>query len=63
MDEKQRKFLNKNCKLVLENDFVLFGKPTEIDTTGVVFQTRQKTSFIAWTNVKELSLDDRGGDY
>jgi len=58
----EKEFLNKKCKLVLNTDFVLYGIVIEITNYGIVFRTTQKTSFIAHSNIKELSLDERG-DY
>ena len=62
MDEGRKQILlGKKCKLVQNNNFVLDGIVTDIDDYGVMFQTTQKTSFIAWTNIRELT--PRHGDY
>jgi len=58
-DKKIVVFLDKKCKLVQNNNFVLSGIVTEIDNYGILFETKQKTSFIAWTNIQEITpLED-----
>jgi sRNA-binding regulator protein Hfq len=52
--ETQR-FLNRNCKLVLTNGFVLYGIVKGIDQYGIIFETRQKTTYQSFFNIKELS--------
>ena len=56
MDE-HTSFINKQCRLTLKNGFVLYGSPLEITPTYVLFKTSQKTSFIGWIDIKELSPD------
>jgi hypothetical protein len=51
------RFLNKKVKLVLNSGFVLYGLVRDIDTFGITFETTQKTSYIAFCNIKEMSLD------
>jgi len=56
MDEiKRQTLLDKECKLVQNNGFILDGTVREIDTFGIMFETSLKTSFIAWTNIRELT--------
>jgi sRNA-binding regulator protein Hfq len=56
MDEiKRQTLINKKCKLVQTNGFILEGTVIDIDQYGFMFKTTQKTSFIAWTNVRELT--------
>jgi sRNA-binding regulator protein Hfq len=55
--ETQR-FLNKQCKLVLNNGFVLYGIVKGIDQYGIIFETKQKTTYQSFLNIKELSEDD-----
>lgn len=50
-------FLGKACKVVLNSNFVLYGKAVDIDQFGIILETKQKTSFIAFSNIKEMSLD------
>ena len=47
-------FINKNCKLVKNDGFILNGLIREINDNGVFFQTEQKTSFINWSNIREI---------
>ena len=50
-------FLNKPCKLIKKDGFVLYGVPLEITLTYVLFQTKVKTAYIGWIDIKELSPD------
>ena len=52
---KRQMLLGKNCKLVQNNNFILVGDVVDIDEIGIMFKTTQKTSFIAWTNIRELT--------
>lgn len=52
--DKRELFLNKFCKLVKANDYCLFGTVVDIDDHGVMFQTKQRTSFISWTEIKQI---------
>ena len=58
MEKNMHYFLNRKCKLVLNNDFVLYGWPREITQAGVVFETDQKISFISFSKIREFFLDD-----
>ena len=55
---KRHTLLDKKCKLVMNNGFALYGTVIEIDNFGFMFKTEQKTSFVAWTNVRELTPGD-----
>lgn len=55
---KRNNLLGKNCKLVQTNGFILEGTVVDIDQYGFMFKTTQKTSFIAWINVRELTPGD-----
>lgn len=48
-------FLNKECKLVMLNNFILHGKVIEWQEHGIIFQTKQKISFIAFNNIREIT--------
>jgi sRNA-binding regulator protein Hfq len=48
--------LNKICKLTYQNGFILDGKVVNVTNYGVMFKTPQKTSFIAWQNIREIIL-------
>jgi len=50
----KQNFVNKKCKLVKANDFVLYGKVIEQLDNGVVFKTIQGTSYINWNDINEL---------
>jgi len=52
-------FLNKPCKLIKRDGFVLYGIPREITTTYVLFETKTKTSIIGFIDIKELSPDEK----
>ena len=52
---KEDKILNKKCKLVLSNSFILNGIVRDMNTFGIIFETTQKTSFIAWQNIREIT--------
>jgi len=51
-------FLDNKCKLVLNNNFVLMGVVRDVDHYGILFETTQKTSWHAFSNIKELALED-----
>jgi sRNA-binding regulator protein Hfq len=51
------RFLNKNCKLILNNGFVLYGVVVGIDQYGIVFKTEKKESYQSFLNIRELSLE------
>ena len=51
--------LNQPCKLVKKDGFVLYGIPLEITPTYVLFETKTKTSYIGWIDIKELFPDGR----
>ena len=56
---KRQAILNKYCKLVQNNGFILNGTVRDIDNFGILFETTQKTSFIGWANIRELTpLED-----
>jgi len=57
--ENGNDFLNKHCKLILKNGFVLYGIAREITHSYVLFETVQRSSIIGFTDVKELCLDPR----
>jgi len=55
---EESKFLNKYCKLVLNNGFVLYGTVIDLDIYGLLFETKQKTAWHAFANIRELALED-----
>jgi len=52
------RFLNKQCKLVLNNGFVLYGTVVGIDQYGLIFKTEKKESYQSFLNIRELSIDN-----
>jgi len=46
--------INKKCKLVFKNGFILIGKPIEITEKGVVFKTETKVSYTSFDEILEL---------
>ena len=54
-----QQFVDKKCKVELATNFTLFGIVLEVDANGIILQTKQKTSFINWSNIKTLTLDPR----
>lgn len=52
--EKESLFLNKHCKLVRNDSFVLYGYIRAIDQFGVIIETPQRTSWISFLDIKEL---------
>lgn len=51
--------LNKPCKLVKRDGFVLYGIPRDITPSYVLFETKTKTAYIGWIDIKELSEDGK----
>lgn len=51
--EKQY-FKGKYCKLVLDNDFVLYGYVQDIDDEGLYFKTDKGTAYQKWSGVKSI---------
>ena len=47
-------FLNKFCKLEKRDGFILNGWVRGITAQGVIFETTQLSSFIAWDEIIEL---------
>lgn len=52
--------LNKKCKLVLNNGFILYGLVKGVDQYGITFETKQKTSYQSFLNIRELTPLDEG---
>jgi len=46
--------LNRRYTLTYSNGFVLSGVVVDHDEYGIMFQTHQKTSFIAWNVIATL---------
>ena len=56
--ENHKTILGKFCKLVQHNGFVLHGTVVDVDNFGIFFKTTQKTSFISWNAIKELTPEE-----
>jgi hypothetical protein len=57
MDPETAKiFLNKRVDLRFDDGFILEGKITAIDSNGLVFVTRQRTSYVAYSKVGSVIL-------
>jgi len=56
-----RKFLNRKCRLTYNTGFMLHGVVRDLNDFGVMFETTQKTSFIAWNVIRELVPEENGG--
>lgn len=54
---KAEEFVGKNCKLVYMSGFILDGTVTDVNYLGVTFETPQKTSFISWHVIRDISLN------
>jgi len=55
---KESIFIKQNCKLVLNNNFVLYGIVDDMDAYGIIFRTDQKTGYHSFSNIKELTLGE-----
>ena len=53
MKEKHH-FKNRPCILVKKDGFILHGITKEINDAGIFFETTDKTSFLSWSNIREL---------
>jgi len=58
---KPIELVGKKCKLVYMSGFVLDGIVTDVCDAGITFETRQKTSFVNWNVIRDLT--PLGGDY
>jgi hypothetical protein len=51
-------FLNKPVKLVFGDNFVLRGTITSVDPNGIVFVTPQRTSYISFSKIATIILEE-----
>lgn len=58
MNNPYAQFLGKTCKLRFETDFTLRGQVIDATDQGVIFKTEEKSSFINWSRIKQLEVDD-----
>ena len=54
MSKITERLLNKECKLVLYDGFVLYGKIVDYTDYGIWFETPQKTAFQSFTNIRKI---------
>jgi len=54
MKEETETLINKECVLTLLDDFVLYGKIISLNDAGIFFNTKQKTSFISYQEIKRV---------
>jgi len=55
--ENGNSFLNKHCKVILKNGFVLFGVVTELTPAYIFLVTSQKSSLLSFIDIKSVELD------
>lgn len=53
---KTTDFVNNKCKVVYLSGFVLEGIITEVNKAGITLSTTQKTSFINWHVIRDISF-------
>ena len=53
--ESLEPFVGKDVKLVLGNNFLLYGIIESIDDPWISFKTVQKTSLIHWDRIQEVT--------
>lgn len=53
--ESLEPFIGKEVKLVLGNNFLLYGTIDSIDEPWINFTTSQKTSLIHWDRIQEVT--------
>ena len=53
-------FKGKNCKLVTDNGFVIYGIVKDIDDVGFLFETTTATSYYTWDNITSIVISNGG---
>lgn len=48
-------FLNQYCRLVKDDDFIIWGKVKAVNDEGIIFFTDGKTVFLAYSRIKEIA--------
>jgi hypothetical protein len=51
----KQEIVNGKYRLKFENGFILDGEVVDSSEHGVIFKTKQKTSFINWCQIAELT--------
>jgi len=52
--EDLRIFLNQSVKLVLNNNFRLFGEIIKVTDDSIIFKTKERTSLIKFEFIREI---------
>ena len=63
MEHDMKEFLDKECRLTLNNGFTLRGYVTSYNIFGVYFKTKQKKAYHAFSNIKEIVPMEDVEDY
>jgi len=50
--------VGKYCKLNYKNGFGLTGVVLETGNSGLIFETKQKVSFISWDEIKCVTVEE-----
>ena len=58
--EEENELLNKPVVVRLKNDFALYGLAQSFLQGGIFLKTKTETSFISFTEIKNIRLDRRG---
>lgn len=56
--KKEQYFLGQKCQITFLDGFVLYGIVEEADEYGILFTTKQKTSFINWSKLSDIKVID-----
>ena len=56
--ESIKLFLNKPVDVTFTDNFVLHGKIISVDTNGIVLQTSQRTSYVCFSRISTIILED-----
>ncbi len=56
---KERNFLNKQVIVTKADGFVLYGTLVDCQLHGIWLKTKQETSFLAYSNIKDIRLNPR----
>jgi len=53
-------FLDKHCQVVKVDGFTLYGTVKEVNDYGILLETTQETSYISFSNIKEIRINRSG---
>lgn len=57
-DEIEKIFVKKRCRVTMNDTFVLYGIIEDINTNGIILRTEQKTSFISFSKIADIIIDE-----